>query len=55
MSAQGQSETTRVPTDDSSGTSVTLLGRLRQDPKDQAAWGDFVTRYEPKLLHGCRS
>jgi RNA polymerase sigma-70 factor (ECF subfamily) len=54
MSAQGQSETTRVPTDHSSWTSVTLLGRLRQDPKDQAAWSDFVTRYEPKLLQWCR-
>jgi len=26
-------------------TSPTLLGRLRQDPTDQAAWGDFVNRY----------
>jgi RNA polymerase sigma factor (sigma-70 family) len=43
-----------VPTDHSSGTSVTLLGRLRQDPKDQAAWDDFVTRYQPKLLKWCR-
>jgi RNA polymerase sigma factor (sigma-70 family) len=55
MRAQGQTETTRVPTDHSSGTSVTLLGRLRQDPKDQAAWGDFVTRYQPKRLQWCRS
>jgi RNA polymerase sigma factor (sigma-70 family) len=43
-----------VPNDHSSRTSVTLLGRLRQDPKDQAAWNDFVARYQPKLLHWCR-
>jgi RNA polymerase sigma factor (sigma-70 family) len=43
-----------VPTDHSSATSVTLLGRLRQDPKDQAAWNDFVGRYEPKILQWCR-
>jgi RNA polymerase sigma factor (sigma-70 family) len=49
----GQSETIRVPNDHSSGTSVTLLGRLRQDPKDQAAWDDFVGRYQPKILEWC--
>jgi RNA polymerase sigma factor (sigma-70 family) len=43
-----------VPNDHHSRTSVTLLGRLRQDPKDQAAWNDFVGRYEPKILHWCR-
>jgi RNA polymerase sigma factor (sigma-70 family) len=37
----------------SSRTSVTLLDRLRQDPKDQAAWNDFVARYEPKILEWC--
>jgi RNA polymerase sigma factor (sigma-70 family) len=37
-----------------SHTSVTLLGRLRQNPKDQAAWNEFVTRYEPKILQWCR-
>ncbi len=26
-------------------TSPTLLGRLRHDPTDQAAWDDFVNRY----------
>ena len=31
-----------VPEDQSSRTSARLLGRLRQDPKDQAAWNDFV-------------
>jgi RNA polymerase sigma factor (sigma-70 family) len=38
----------------SSRTSVTLLGRLRQDARDQAAWNDFVARYEPKILQWCR-
>ena len=40
--------------DHSSRTSVTLLGRLRQDPTDQDAWHDFVARYQPKILHWCR-
>jgi RNA polymerase sigma-70 factor (ECF subfamily) len=35
-------------------TSITLLGRLRQDPIDQAAWNDFVARYQPKILRWCR-
>jgi RNA polymerase sigma factor (sigma-70 family) len=43
-----------VSEDHSSRTSVTLLGRLRQDPKDQAAWNHFVARYEPKILQWCR-
>jgi RNA polymerase sigma factor (sigma-70 family) len=43
-----------LPEDHSSRTSVTLLGRLRQDPKDQAAWNDFVARYQPQLLKWCR-
>jgi RNA polymerase sigma factor (sigma-70 family) len=37
-----------------SQTSITLLGRLRQEPKDQDAWNDFVARYPPKILHWCR-
>jgi RNA polymerase sigma-70 factor (ECF subfamily) len=37
-----------------SRTSVTLLGRLRQDPTDQAAWGDFVERYGRKIYGWCR-
>jgi RNA polymerase sigma-70 factor (ECF subfamily) len=40
--------------DHPSTTDVTLLGRLRHDPKDQAAWSDFVARYGPKILHWCR-
>ena len=43
-----------MPKDHPSGTSVTLLGRLREDPKDQAAWNDFVARYQPKILQWCR-
>jgi RNA polymerase sigma factor (sigma-70 family) len=42
-----------VSEDHSSRTSVTLLGRLRQDPRDQAAWNEFVARYEPKIFEWC--
>ncbi len=38
----------------SSRTSVTLLGRLRREPNDQAAWNDFVARYRPQILQWCR-
>ncbi len=31
-----------------------MLGRLRHDPNDQAAWSDFVARYQPKILQWCR-
>jgi RNA polymerase sigma factor (sigma-70 family) len=44
-----------MPQDDPLDTSVTLLGRLRSDPKDQAAWNDFVARYSPKILQWCRA
>jgi RNA polymerase sigma-70 factor (ECF subfamily) len=40
--------------DHSSQTSSTLLGRLRRDPGDQAAWNDFVARYEPRILDWSR-
>ena len=40
--------------DDHLKTSLTLLARLRQDPKDQAAWSDFVARYGPSILQWCR-
>jgi RNA polymerase sigma-70 factor (ECF subfamily) len=40
--------------DPGSTTSVTLLGRLRQVPADQAAWSDFVDRYGPTILQWCR-
>jgi RNA polymerase sigma factor (sigma-70 family) len=40
--------------DNPSQTSITLLGRLRHDPKDQAAWSSFVARYQPRILEWCR-
>jgi RNA polymerase sigma factor (sigma-70 family) len=40
--------------DSKSQTSVTLLGRLRQDGNDQAAWSEFVRRYGPKICGWCR-
>jgi RNA polymerase sigma factor (sigma-70 family) len=43
-----------MPQDPSSRTSVTLLGRLRRDRNDQAAWNDFVARYRPQILRWCR-
>jgi RNA polymerase sigma factor (sigma-70 family) len=43
-----------VSEDDSLRTSVTLLDRLRQHPRDQSAWNDFVARYQPHLLKWCR-
>ena len=43
-----------MPDDDPLKTSLTLLGRLRQDPKDQAAWSEFVVRYGPRILQWCR-
>ena len=36
------------------GTSPTLLGRLRQDPADGAAWSTFVLRYGPRIHAWCR-
>jgi RNA polymerase sigma factor (sigma-70 family) len=49
-----RSETNAVPEDQPSHTSITLLGRLRHDPKDQAAWNHFVVRYQPRILSWCR-
>ena len=43
-----------MPPDDPSRTSLTLLGRLRADPRDQAAWSEFVARYGPKIVRWCR-
>ena len=37
-----------------SGTRVTLLGRLRRDPTNQAAWGEFVEHYGRKIYGWCR-
>jgi RNA polymerase sigma-70 factor (ECF subfamily) len=54
MATSGRSETNSVPEDHPSQTSVTLLGRLRRDPNDQAAWSQFVARYRPRILEWCR-
>src|SRR5262245_31851441 len=35
-------------------TSTTLLGRLRQEPADQAAWAEFVRCYGPQVYSWCR-
>ena len=35
-------------------TSRTLLGRLRLEPRDQAAWSDFVQRYGRMVSGWCR-
>jgi RNA polymerase sigma-70 factor (ECF subfamily) len=37
-----------------SRTSPTLLGLLRRDPTDQAAWARFVDRYGPAIYRWCR-
>jgi RNA polymerase sigma factor (sigma-70 family) len=36
------------------GTGVTLLGRLRRDPTNQAAWNEFVDQYGRKIYRWCR-
>lgn len=37
-----------------SGTHVTLLGRLRRDPTNQAVWAEFVEHYGRKVYGWCR-
>jgi RNA polymerase sigma factor (sigma-70 family) len=37
-----------------SHTSPTLMGRLRQEPTDQAAWAQFVERYGRRIFAWCR-
>ena len=37
-----------------SGTRASLLGRLRHNPLDQAAWGEFVEHYGAKVYAWCR-
>ena len=37
-----------------SGTRITLLGRLRRDPANEAAWGEFVAHYGTKVYGWCR-
>ena len=36
-----------------SATSLTLLGRLRSNPDDIAAWDAFVDRYQPMIRRWC--
>jgi RNA polymerase sigma factor (sigma-70 family) len=43
-----------VGSSSSSGTSPTLLGRLRHCPTDQSAWNAFVDRYGPKIYAWCQ-
>jgi RNA polymerase sigma factor (sigma-70 family) len=38
----------------SEDTSSTLLGRVGQEPSDQAAWEAFVACYGPKIRGWCR-
>ena len=37
-----------------SGTRVTLLGRLRRDPSNQAIWAEFIEHYGPRIFAWCR-
>src|SRR6188768_4069969 len=37
-----------------SATHVSLLARLRLDPRDQAAWDAFVERYGGRIFRWCR-
>jgi RNA polymerase sigma-70 factor (ECF subfamily) len=37
-----------------SRTRVSLLGRMRQTPDDEATWNEFVARYSPKIYGWCR-
>ena len=36
-----------------SGTRITLLGRLRKNPGDQAAWNELVVHYGSKIQAWC--
>jgi RNA polymerase sigma factor (sigma-70 family) len=38
---------------DAEGTSATLLGLLRKQPENSAAWQDFVRRYRPRIYAYC--
>jgi RNA polymerase sigma factor (sigma-70 family) len=49
---EGVGDTMSSSTD--SQTSLTLMDRLRQHPKDAGAWDRFVRRYRPKIYGWCR-
>lgn len=40
--------------DSSQITPPSLLGRLRETPDDQSAWGEFLRRYQPRLESWCQ-
>lgn len=42
-----------MPAHDYSRTNPSLLRRLRDDPSDQAAWRDLVSRYGPRIQQWC--
>lgn len=37
-----------------SSTRLSLLGRLRNNPSDRTAWGEFVEQYSPRIYAWCR-
>lgn len=39
---------------ESQKTRTSLIFRLKDQPQDQAAWREFVRRYEPRLRQWCR-
>jgi RNA polymerase sigma-70 factor (ECF subfamily) len=43
-----------MASDDSLPTSPSLLERLRNWPRDEAAWDDFVKRYGPRIYGWCQ-
>lgn len=43
-----------MATEDHASTSATLLGQLRTEPTNQAAWGRFVERYGRQVFRWCR-
>jgi RNA polymerase sigma factor (sigma-70 family) len=54
MPVNPPAETPPVPSSLGARTSVSLLGRLRQDARDQAAWGEFIRRYGQQIYSWCR-
>jgi RNA polymerase sigma factor (sigma-70 family) len=42
-----------MPSANDSGTRISLLGRLRRDPSDQAAWAELVAHYGGKIHAWC--
>src|SRR5262245_49006924 len=47
-------ESYAVETHASKQTRASLIFRLKEQPGDQAAWREFVRRYEPRLRDWCR-